>query len=64
MTEFLRYLCDTILSQIPEGSEIFRLYYEWNPVIVKAMEEDEEFNNQVKTAIDRIFPLISEKVEG
>jgi hypothetical protein len=28
------------------------------------MEEDEEFNNQVKTAIDRIFPLISEKVEG
>jgi hypothetical protein len=59
-TELLRYFRDSILSQTQEGREIIRLYYEWSPVIVKAMEEDEEFKKQLKTMIDGILVLIGE----
>jgi hypothetical protein len=57
-TELLRYIRDNVLSQTPEGQEIIRLYYELSPVIVKAMEEDEGFKEQVKEMIDGILPLI------
>jgi hypothetical protein len=57
-TELLRYLRDNVLSQTPEGQEIIRLYYEWSPAIVKAMEEDEVFKQEVKEIIDyRDHPL-------
>jgi hypothetical protein len=56
--ELLRYFRDNVLSQTPEGQEIIRLYYEWSTVIVKAMEEDEEFKQEVKEMIDGILPLI------
>jgi hypothetical protein len=39
-------LRDNILSQNPEGQEIIRLYYELSPVIVKAIEEDEELKER------------------
>jgi len=61
-TELLRYMRDSVLSQSPEGKELITLYYEWSPAIVKAMEEDEEFKEEVKEIIDGILPLI--KVEG
>ena len=60
-TELLRYLRDNILSQAPEGQEIIRLYYEWSPAIVKAMEGDEAFKDQVKDMIDGILILIRAK---
>jgi len=56
--ELLRYLRDNVLSQTPEGQEIIKLYYQWSHVIVKAMEEDEEFKAQVKEMIDGVLPLI------
>jgi len=60
--ELLRYFRDYVLSQTPEGQELIRLYYEWSHRIVKTMEEDEEFKEQVKEIIDRILPLIGEEV--
>jgi len=56
--ELLRHFRDKVLSKTPEGQEIIRLYYEWSPVIVKAMEEDEKFKEEVKKMIDGVLPLI------
>ena len=39
------------------------IYYQWSPVIVKAMEEDEEFREEVKEMIDGILSLIREEVK-
>jgi hypothetical protein len=52
-------LRDEVLSQTPEGQELIRLYYEWSPVIVKAMEEDEEFKTDVKEMVDEVLLLIN-----
>jgi hypothetical protein len=57
-TQLLRYFRDDVLSKRPEGQEIIRLYYEWSPAIVKIMEEDEEFKEEVKEMICGILPLI------
>lgn len=62
-TELLRYFRDNVLSETPEGQEIIELYYQWSPMIVKTMEKDEEFKEEVKTIIDRILLLIRTKVE-
>ena len=57
-TELLRDLRDNTLAQTPEGQEIIRLYYQWSPVIVKAMEENEEFREEVKEMVDGVLRLI------
>ncbi len=57
-TELLRNFRDHILTQTPEGQEIIRLYYEWSPAIVKVMEEDAEFKEEVKGIIDGVLKLI------
>lgn len=62
-TELLRSFRDNILSQTPDGQEIIRLYYEWSPLVVEVMEEDEEFREELKEMIDGIRPLIRETVE-
>ena len=62
-TELLRNFRDNVLSQTPEGQEVIRLYYRWSPVIVKAMEEDEKFEEWVKEMIDGVLMLIEEKAE-
>lgn len=59
----LRYLRDNILSKTPEGQEIIRLYYKWNPVIVKAIEEDETFKEEIREMIDEVLPLIRTEME-
>ena len=59
----LRSFRDNLLSKTPEGHEIIRLYYEWSPMIVKAMEADEEFKKEIKEMIDGILPMIRELVE-
>ena len=58
----LRHFRDNVLSKTPVGQEIIKLYYQWSPVIVKAMEEDEEFKEEIKEMIDRVLPLI--RTEG
>ena len=62
-TELLRHIRDNVLRQTPEGQEIIRLYYKWSPVIVKAMEEDEEFKEEVKELIDEVLGLVGGKRE-
>ena len=56
--ELLRYLRDDVLSKTPEGREIIRLYYQLSPVIVKAMDGDEEFKEEVKEMIDGVLLLV------
>ena len=62
-TELLRSFRDNVLSKTPEGQEIIRLYYEWSPAIVKAMEEDKEFKKDFKEMIDGVLLLIMEETE-
>ena len=62
-TELLRYFRDNVLSQSPKGQEMIRLYYEWGPVIVEMVNEDEEFKAQVKEMIDGVLPLIRKEEE-
>ena len=61
-TELLRYFRDDILSKTPEGKEIIRLFYEWSPATVRAMEEDEEFKKELKAITDEILLLIRAEV--
>ena len=62
-TELLRYYRDNVLSTTPEGQEIIRLYYEWSPVILQAMERDKTFKEELKALIDGFMPLIREGAE-
>ena len=57
-TELLRHFRNNILSKTPEGREIIRLYYEWSPVVIRSMERDEKFKEEVKQLFDGILPLI------
>jgi len=59
-TELLRNFRDNVLSKTPTGQEIIRLYYEWSPAIVGAMEEDEEFKEEIEEMIDGVLMLIRE----
>jgi len=61
--ELLRKFRDSFLNKTPEGKEVIKMYYQWSPVIVKAMEENEEFKKEVKEMIDGILPLVRELVE-
>ena len=42
-TKLLIRFRDNALGKTLEGKEIIRLYYEWSPLIVKSMDEDEQF---------------------
>jgi hypothetical protein len=56
----LRLFRDAVLSQSHEGQELIKLYYQWSPAIVRAMEADEEFKQEIKDMIDEILPMISQ----
>jgi hypothetical protein len=58
--ELLRSIRDNVLSKTQEGRELIKLYYQWSPIIVRAMEEDEEFKEEIKDIIDEILPMISQ----
>ena len=57
-TELLRYFRDSVLNKTSGGQEIIRLYYWWNPVIVKLIEENEELRKQVKFTLEEFLPII------
>ena len=56
--DFLRYYRDEVINETLVGQELIKFYYQWNPFIVKAMEEDEEFKEQLKEMIDGVLGLI------
>ena len=62
-TKFLRYFRDNVLSKTHEGQELIKLYYQWSPAIVRAMEKDEEFKGDVKEMIDVILPMFRSEVK-
>ncbi len=47
----------------PEGQEIIKLYYQWSPLIVKAMEGDKAFKQEVKGMSNGVLELIGGGVE-
>ena len=49
------------MSKTKEGQELIRLYYEWSHAVVKVMQDDEEFKEDVKKMINGILELITEK---
>ncbi len=61
--KMLRLFRDRVLSQTPEGQEIIRLYYQLSTAIVRAMEEDEAFKEDVKEMIDGVLGLIGGAVK-
>jgi hypothetical protein len=54
----LRCVRDSVFNRTPEGREIIRLYYQWSPLLVKAMEADAEFKQWVMETIDSVLPMI------
>jgi hypothetical protein len=62
-TDLLRYYRDSVLSQTPEGQALIKVYYLWSPVIVKAMETDESFKEEVKEMIDFVLPMIQAELK-
>jgi len=62
--EVLRVFRDEVLSASPEGQELIDIYYQWGPVVVEAMEEDEEFNELVKEVSDAILLEFTRTLES
>ena len=56
--ELLRYIRDNILHKTAEGQELIKWYYQWSPLIIKAIEEDEEFKDELKEIIEELLPMI------
>ncbi len=42
---------------------MIKLYYLWSPVIVRAMEQDGEFKEEVKQMIDGVLLMIEGEME-
>jgi len=61
--ELVRYFRDSVLNKTPEGRDLITLYYQWSPVIVKAMEENEEFREEVREMVDGVLLVIRRDVE-
>ena len=59
--KLLRYFRDKILDKTQEGREYIRLYYQWSPLIVKAMKEDKEFTKNIKEIFDEVLILVDEE---
>ena len=59
----LRHFRDTVLSKTSEGQELIRLYYTWSPVIVQAIQEDEESKEDIKQMIDGVLPMIGRELK-
>jgi hypothetical protein len=62
-TILLRNLRDNVLSNTQEGQELIKLYYQWGPAIVQAMEKDKEFKKEVKEIIDSVLPMVEKVIE-
>lgn len=57
-TELLCSIRDNLLSKSQEGQELIKLYYQWSPIIVKAMEADEDFKEDIKEIVDVFFLMV------
>jgi hypothetical protein len=60
-TSFLRRFRDDVISTLPRGKELIQLYYALSPVIVKMMDESEEFKTQLREIVDGVLLMIGGK---
>ena len=61
--EFCRLIRDRVLSNTHEGRELIKLYYQWNPMIIQTMEDDESFKQELKDMIDELLMVLEGTVE-
>ena len=40
------------------GNELIKLYYQWSPAMVRAMEADEDFKEEVRELVDGVLEMI------
>ena len=58
--DLLRRFRDEVLCKTPIGRNIIKLYYQWSPAIVEAMEENKIFREKIREIIDGFLPIIIE----
>jgi hypothetical protein len=51
------------IDSSPEGEAIIRFYYKWSPLLVKAIEKDEELEEQLREVVDTLLFLTEEKID-
>jgi hypothetical protein len=56
--EQLRNFRDNVLSKIPQGQAMIKLYYDWSPAMVKGMKEAAVLKEEVKKAIDGVLLML------
>jgi hypothetical protein len=61
--QLLRNFRDTVLTETLEGQQLIKLYYEWSPVLVRVLEQDNGFRAEVREMIDAIVPVLQGAVE-
>jgi rhodanese-related sulfurtransferase len=61
--KLLRNYRDIILSTTSEGRKLIKLYYQWSPSIVKALDNDESFKKEFKAMINTVLPMIEKLIE-
>jgi hypothetical protein len=59
----LRNVRDSILNKTPEGKALVELYYQWSPVMVKALQADGVVKEDLRKMIDSILPFLSTAVQ-
>ena len=57
-TRLLRSIRDNLLRKTQEGQELIKLYYQWSPAIVQAMQQDKSFEADIRQMIDAFLLLI------
>ncbi len=61
--EIFRKFRNHFIDSGPEGEEIIKFYYKLSPLLVKAIEEDEELEEQLREVVDTVLFLTEEKIE-
>ena len=61
--EIFRKFRNHFIDSGPEGEEIIKFYYNLSPLLVKAIEEDEELEEQLREVVDTVLFLTEEKIE-
>ena len=60
----LRWFRDYILSTTPEGRQAIKLYYQWSPLLLKALKDDAALQGAVKEVVDYIVGLLRGNMKG
>ena len=55
----LRHIRDTILKSTPEGQELIQLYYTWNRLLIKAIENDPGLKETLKTVLEQTIEVVA-----